>query len=90
MNITSLTNPVSCKIFSKLFALWYDGLLFGRKNIRAHLSPMLQVPNGEMDSNFNIQVEPHAMIMVPLACTNNVTSSLYAAITIENKVLFIL
>lgn len=89
MNITSLTTTFSCEIFRKLFALWYDGLLFERKKIRAHLSPMLQVPDGEIDSNDNIQVEPHAMIMVLLACTNNMTSNLYAAITIEKKVLFI-
>lgn len=29
------------------------------------------------------------MIMIPLTCTNNVASKLYAAITIENKVLYI-
>lgn len=71
--------------------LYYGMLAFcsGEKKIRAHLSSVLQVLDGEMDSNYNIQVEPHAMIVIPLTCTNNVTSNLYAAITIENKVLFI-
>lgn len=89
MNITSLTATVSCEIFREPFALWYDGFLFGRKKIRAHLSPVLRVLDGEMGSNYNIQVGPHAMVMIPLTSTNNVTSKLYAAITIENKILFI-
>lgn len=49
---------------------------------------MLQVVGGEMDSNDNIQVQPHAMIMILLTRTNNVTSNLFAAITIDSKVLF--
>lgn len=38
----------------------------GEKKIRAHLTPMLQVLDDELDSNYmilyyNIQVEPHAI-----------------------------